>query len=98
MTELLRVLRPGGYLYLTVHGTAGCYMTPEEKERFEAGSPVVIGERHIGSNACGAFSPEPYVRRVLAKDFIVIDFVPQGAKDAGGQDVYLLQKPAVAVQ
>jgi SAM-dependent methyltransferase len=92
MNELLRVLRPGGYLYLTVHGMMRSKMTPREQKRFEAGYPVVFGERYAGSNVCATFCPESYMRKVLAKDFAVLDFIPIGAEDAG-QDVYLLQKP-----
>jgi len=95
MNELLRVLRPGGYLYLTVHGNPGGHLTPEEQKGFEAGNPVVFGEGHVGSNICTAFCPESYMRKVLAKNFTVIEFIPIGAEDAG-QDVYLLQKPHVS--
>jgi hypothetical protein len=95
MNQLLRVLKSGGYLYLTVHGNPGGHLTLEEQKRFEAGNPVVYAERHVGSNVCAAFSPESYVRKVLAKNFNVIDFIPMGAEDSG-QDVYLLQKPHVS--
>lgn len=93
MNELLRVLRPGGYLYLTVHGNPGGHLTQEEQKEFAVGRPVVYGEGHVGSNVCTAFCPESYMRKVLAKNFTVLDFIPIGAEDAG-QDVYLLQKPA----
>lgn len=92
MNELLRVMKPGGHLYLTLHGMMRDHMTAEQQKLFEAGHPVVFGERYAGSNACGAYFPESYVRNVLAKDFNIVDFVPRGAEDAG-QDVYLLQKP-----
>lgn len=91
MKELWRVLRPGGYLYVTVHGLMANRLTPEEQASFEAGNPVVFGESHAGSNICASFCPEPFMRKVLAKDFTVVDYVPVGAQDAG-QDVYLLQK------
>jgi SAM-dependent methyltransferase len=92
INEMRRVLRLGGYLYLTVHGMRRSSMTREEQERFESGDLVVVGEEYTGHNACMAFSPEPYVRKVLAKDFTLVDFIPLGAEDSG-QDVYLLQKP-----
>src|SRR5688572_22403322 len=92
MKELFRVLRPGGFLYVTVHGLMADRLTPEEQKAFEAGHPVVFGEGQAGSNICASFCPESFMRRVLAKDFTVVDYVPLGARDAG-QDVYLLQKP-----
>ena len=92
MNELWRILRPGGFLYVTVHGLMADRLTPEEQKAFEAGEPVVFGEGHAGSNICASFCPEPFMRNVLAKNFTVVDYVPLGAQDAG-QDVYLLQKP-----
>ncbi len=95
MDELFRVLKPGGFIYLTVHGFRESKMTPEERQRFDSGDHVVIGEQFTGHNACMVFSPEAYVRNVLAKKFIIADFIPVGAKDAG-QDVYLLRKPLLS--
>ena len=92
MKELFRVLRPGGYVYVTVHGLMAHMLTPEEQASFEAGNPVVFGKGHAGSNICASFCPEPFMRNDLAKDFTVVDYVPLGAQDAG-QDVYLLRKP-----
>jgi SAM-dependent methyltransferase len=92
MRELWRVLRPGGHFYVTVHGLMRSEMTPKEQESFEAGNPVVFADRYAGSNICVSFCPEPFMRKVLAKDFTVVDYVPVGARDAG-QDVYLLQRP-----
>jgi 2-polyprenyl-3-methyl-5-hydroxy-6-metoxy-1,4-benzoquinol methylase len=93
MEELTRVLTPGGFLFLTVHGTTRApELAPEDRQRFDNGELVVCGQARVGSNACSAYHPEQYVRQTLAKGLTVVDFVPGGAKDAN-QDVYLLQKP-----
>lgn len=93
MAELTRLLRPGGLLFLTVHGTTHLQrLSAEQRERFAAGKLVVSQPELSGSNHCATYHPEQYVRTVLAKDLHVIDFVPGGAKDAN-QDVFLLQKP-----
>ena len=93
MEELKRVLKPGGKLLLTVHGLTHLkQLNVEQRARFEAGDVVVSRPEHSGDNECGAYHPEAYVRRSLAKEFVVVDFVPGGAKDAN-QDVFLLQKP-----
>ncbi len=47
-----------------------------------------------GTNLCAAFHPETYVTEVLAPDWRLIDFVPEGARGNPRQDYYLLQKPA----
>lgn len=94
--ELCRVLKPDGYLFITVHGKE--YYLPqilvEDRERFLQGELVVYGGDKEGSNICTVFHPEEYVRQRMAKDMIVVDFIPGGAAGNPKQDVYLFQKPA----
>lgn len=91
--ELSRILNPGGYLYITVHGTTRLHqLTPRQRQAFESGQIVVVNEKDSGTNRCGTYHPEQYVRQKLCKDLTVVDFVPGGAKDAN-QDAFLLQKP-----
>ena len=92
--ELTRVLRPGGYLYVTTHGAA--YIGtggPEQQERFRNGQLAVQGEEYAGANRCAAFHPERYVRAELAGPLTVVTFVPDGARGNSRQDAYLLRKP-----
>jgi len=97
MDELARVLRPGGFLLLTTHGWF--YRTsllPGDEERFAAGQMIVYGDTAAGTNTCATFHPESWVRRVLARGFDVLDFVPEGALGNPRQDLYLLRKPLAA--
>jgi SAM-dependent methyltransferase len=95
MQELRRVCQPGGFVLVTVHGQSHLHRLPDEaRRRFMDGKPVVIRERYSGTNICGVFHPESYVRNFLAEGFDVIEFLPVGAKDAN-QDMYLLQRPAL---
>ncbi|MCA1686502.1 MAG: class I SAM-dependent methyltransferase [Planctomycetia bacterium] len=97
MGELSRVLRPGGYLFLTTHGEHYLgQLTTEDRDAFRAGRVVVHKAGREGSNDCAAFHPEPYVRSTLARGFEVVDFAPEGALGNPRQDVYLLRKPAAA--
>jgi ubiquinone/menaquinone biosynthesis C-methylase UbiE len=94
MQELFRVLKKGGLLLITLHGESRLYqMTPEEQQQFNAGQLVVRCIEVAGTNYCGAYHPESFVRNHLSGDFEVLDFVPEGARDAD-QDVYLLRKPS----
>jgi SAM-dependent methyltransferase len=93
MEELWRILKPGGYLLLTVHGASRLQqLQAEERAKFNAGHLVILREKYSGTNICGAFHPQEFVRKTLAKKFSFIDFLPMGAKDAN-QDMYLFCKP-----
>ncbi len=93
VTELRRVLRPGGFLLLTTHGAR--YLPDlgsEDRDRFLRGDLIVTRRDVAGSNVCGAYHPEEYVRQRLASGFAVVDFVPEGALGNPWQDVWLLQR------
>jgi SAM-dependent methyltransferase len=95
MAELSRVLRPGGYLFITAHGTHYLpQLSAGDQERFQAGELVVVGSKREGSNDCAAFHPESYVRQTLRQNLEVVDYVPEGALGNPRQDAILLRKPA----
>jgi SAM-dependent methyltransferase len=94
INELARVLRPGGYLLITTHGEHYLdHLSLAEQEGFLNGELVIQNRELAGSNVCGAFHPERYVRNSLAKNLSVVDFLPEGAKGNPFQDVYLLRVP-----
>jgi SAM-dependent methyltransferase len=92
--EISRVLKPGGYLYLTTHGEHYLSaLTAAEQERFRNGELVVREQEHSGSNRCAVFHPPSYVRDTLARSLVVVDFIKRGARGDSMHDVHLLQKP-----
>jgi SAM-dependent methyltransferase len=93
--ELYRVLKPGGYLLFSVHGESAYFkhLSPDEQERFKSGELIVQSDDQAGTNVCGAFHPEAYVRERMARDFIFLDYVPEGALGNPWQDIVLLKKP-----
>jgi SAM-dependent methyltransferase len=98
MRELTRILRPGGYLLLTVHGTAYLDgLASEDRALFDAGEVLVKEGAYSGSSACYVFHPRRYVQDVLAPDLELVDFVPGGPEEPGSmqlmQDAILLRKP-----
>jgi len=94
MRELRRVLEPGGRLLITTHGEHYLpLLSPQQRQRFQAGEMLVKNETVAGSNFCNAFHPERWVRSQLVSDFAVMDFIPEGARGNPWQDIYLLTKP-----
>lgn len=94
INELSRVLKPGGFVYLTTHGEYYLsVLTAEERAQFQSGKLVIREQARSGSNLCAVFHPPSYVRENLARNFEVADFIPSGAKGDSMHDVHLLKKP-----
>lgn len=93
MAELGRILAPGGYLVVTVHGDKTLHhLSQDQRDEYRKGRLVTVKPDLVGANDCVIYHPEAYVRRSLARDFEVIDFIPEGAKGNPPQDLFLLKK------
>jgi SAM-dependent methyltransferase len=84
MTELSRVLRPGGYLVIS---TLPLELLAENQRTSQM---VVCKGSEAGANACLAYHSVAYVKEKLATGFELVEFIQGGV----GQDFYLLRKPA----
>lgn len=94
MAELRRVLRPGGFLLVTVHGEAYVpRLTADEASRFRTGECIVRWSEVAGSNLCTTFHPGRFVRETLAQGFELVELVPRGALGNPEQDLVLLRRP-----
>jgi len=94
MSELWRVLRPGGYLLITTQGDEFLQkLTETERISYRAGRIVVRYGQAAGSNLCSVYHPETYVRERLQGRFSMVLSRPRGAAGNGNQDIYLLRKP-----
>jgi SAM-dependent methyltransferase len=102
LEELLRVLRPGGCLFLSLHGVAhAARLTPGERAQFDAGRLVVLRPEDAAVPdryaMCSAFHPSAYVVSEFARGLTVLRHVQGEVQDSVrgfvGQDLYLFQKP-----
>jgi hypothetical protein len=94
MRELKRVLKAGGFLIFSTHGEPYLKdLTPDQQAEFRAGGFVIKAEESAGTNRCGVYVSEKYIRTHLADGFRVVDFLPQGATGNPLQDLVLFQKP-----
>ena len=93
LDELNRILKPGGYLFVTVHGERFVDRLPEdERARLQNGQTVVLQEGASGRNHCAAFHTEDYIRRNWCRGFTILDFEAERGIACGKQDACLLQK------
>jgi SAM-dependent methyltransferase len=93
MSELWRVLRPGGHLLITTQGEEYVpKLTDAERARYRAGQIVVRYGQAAGTNLCSVYHPEAYVRERLAGNFSVALSCPRSAVGSGSQDTFLLRK------
>lgn len=92
IAEMRRLLRPGGLLFLTVHGVSYLGdLAPEEQREFAAGNLVVRRAATAGSNLCGAYHPAGWVEEHFLPGFRLLEHRPEGALGNPHQDFYLLQ-------
>jgi SAM-dependent methyltransferase len=94
MSELARVVKPGGHILLSTHGESySGRLNGVERRRFYGGALVVKNDLNApGSNTCSAYHPFAYVRDHLAIGLELVEFQPRGARGNPHQDLYVLHK------
>jgi 2-polyprenyl-3-methyl-5-hydroxy-6-metoxy-1,4-benzoquinol methylase len=99
LSELSRVLKPGGHLLMTTQGESFLpYMSEEERRTFRSGRLVVREQGAVGGNPFVAVHPPEYVRTHLPPDLALVSFVPETRRRAEPpsrlcwQDGYVLVK------
>lgn len=95
ITELTRILQPGGVLLITVKGANWkVELDRDQKKQFDNDRMVVLEPETSGSNYCGSYHPREYVENILAKEngLSVVEHEPCGSLDTR-QDFYLMVKP-----
>ncbi len=85
LKELIRVLRKGGILFLTLHGEGFLNkLSEQEKQIFQAGKLVIRGQVTEGHRTFAAFQPPEYVKE-WTKELSLLEHIP-GKQE---QDVWI---------
>ncbi len=94
LVELRRIVQPGGLLALTLQGRGALSrLSPAERARWEAGSPVERSRVREGSRLYLSFHPPAFLRGELFAPWEIVAHEPDSAVGAGGQDLWLLRRP-----
>jgi SAM-dependent methyltransferase len=98
MSELRRMLRPGGLLLISVLGEADRdRLTSSQRERFDDGELIVERARVRGTNLCTAYHPRSYVLEQLLDGFVDAAHLELGADGRTlSQEGYVARRPARA--
>lgn len=99
LEELFRILRPGGILFLTLHGSAFMdKLEPQEQLKFDANQLIVRGQVKEGHRTFIAFHPPGYVKKWTSR-FKLLEHIPGGIQHGKpAQDVWILSKPELNLQ
>ena len=94
LDELARLLRPGGYLLLSLHGAHyRDEMSADELSTFDRGDVVVRHATVAGTNRCTTFHSEAFIRNQMQRGLTLIEHIPKGATGNPFQDQVLLRRP-----
>jgi SAM-dependent methyltransferase len=92
--ELLRIIRPGGYLLITVHGDQfRDALNEQARTHYDAGNMAIVQAPFEGQNCCGAYHPKQYAyAKWDGNKTDIVCHVPGLTYPEFKQDMYLLRK------
>jgi ubiquinone/menaquinone biosynthesis C-methylase UbiE len=91
--ELIRVLKPGGILFLTLHGDAFKEkLTEAERNNYENGKLVVKSNTKEGHRTFAAFQPTSFVENLITPNEILEHICGKIKNGKTEQDVWIIKK------
>ena len=91
--ELFRTIKPKGILIFTSHGDrCALRLSPAEKARYDADQFVVKDRIKEGRKHFGAYHPRRFVRKVLLKDYRVLEHISDPDGYQLEQEVWVVGK------
>lgn len=91
--ELMRVLKPEGIIFITLHGNAfKIKLTDQERENFEQGEIIVKANTKEGHRTFGAFHPMRFVKELIGKNQILEHIPGEISNGIPQQDIWIIKK------
>ncbi|MCF8308385.1 MAG: class I SAM-dependent methyltransferase [Bacteroidales bacterium] len=95
--ELFRVLRPGGILFLTLHGNAfKSKLSPQDQQNFDEGYLVVKSNTKEGHRTFAAYQPPPFIKAITKSHEILTHWEGDIRNGKPQQDIWIIQKSGVS--
>mgnify|MGYP001158540269 FL=1 len=90
-SELVRLVKPGGFIIITVHGDRCCLgLRKNEMKEYHAGQLVVRGNVHEGKRLYTAYQSPEFMRKKLLKGMNFIDCFQDALIQ---QDIWVVKTP-----
>lgn len=91
--ELMRVMKPGGILLITLQGDAFTgKLSDSDKRLYKEGKLVVKGNTKEGHRTYGAFHPEIFVKGLIGNNKVLEHIEGKIVNNKPQQDLWIIQK------
>ena len=91
--ELMRILKPGGMVILTLHGEAfKLQLSEEEQQKFDENQLIIKSHTKEGHRTYGAFHPTQFVHELIGKHELVEHVKGNVTGGKPEQDIWVIRK------
>jgi hypothetical protein len=91
--EFSRILRPGGFAVISVHGDADAQTLPQnDLDEYRSTGYLMRSTGAEGENVCAVYQNMDAFGKLFSENFRLVDFLPAARKSTSKQDVYLLAR------
>jgi SAM-dependent methyltransferase len=91
--EFKRVIKTGGYLYITTHGENTFHnLTHEEQAALRKEGILTVNSIIEGNNKCTTYQTRDFTEKKFSGGFEIVTFLPGKNNSTSPQDIYILKR------